>query len=89
MVFSDGPNNIGGYDPRFILFASAVDYGFYFFDGMFFTLQVGDWIVNFLPEWLAFLPVLMLMFACFFLAILGPFVLVYLFAKGWKGISDE
>ena len=89
MIFSDGKNNIGGYDPRFILLASAVDYAFFFFDEMFLTLQIGGWISDLLPGWLAFIPTITLFMACGFLALLGPMVLVYLIAKGWQALADK
>ena len=89
MIFSDGKNNIGGYDPRFILLASAVDYAFFFLDGMFLTMHIARWVSDSLPEWLSVLLVITLFMACAFLALLGPMVFIYLVAKGWQALANK
>lgn len=89
MIFSDGPHNVAGYSPKFILLASAIDYMFFVFDEGFLTLQIGGLVANLLPSWLAFLTYVILAMACVFLAIFGPMVLIYVIVTGWKHLADD
>ena len=89
MIFSDGKNNIAGYDPRFILLMSSVDYVALYLTGEPFTWQLAGWIFDVLPVWLAFVPGAALLMAGCFLCLIGPLVLLYLIYQGWKMLGDK
>lgn len=88
MIFTEGENSIAGYDPRFILVVSALDYLFFYIDGQPLTWTIGFWLGDILPFWLGFIPFYAFYLAGVFLMLLGPFVLFWMISKGWKSLNE-
>lgn len=88
MIFTEGENSIAGYDPRFILVASALDYLFFYIDGQPLTWTIAFKLGDILPFWLAFVPLSALLIAGVFLMLLGPCVLFWMISKGWKSSNE-
>ena len=82
MIFSEGEYSIEGFDPRFLIILSAIDYFFLYKDGILLSYTLADKIYDYLPFWLAFLPSCGLLVGGTLLMLVGPGVLFVMLIKG-------
>lgn len=87
-IESEGKFNIAGYDPRFLVVISIIDYIYFYANDTLLSWYVAKLLFDSLPDWIAFVPASALLVGGALLGLCGPLALVLIIKEGWEKMND-